>query len=77
MAPELLRRWLEKERISQADFAARLNKTSRKISVDQTEVSRWARRRRLPNEEEKFAIEKLTGIARTAWAHVRVAECSE
>jgi transcriptional regulator with XRE-family HTH domain len=77
MAAEQLRRWLDENGITQMAFADLLNKASRKVKVDQTEVSRWVRSRRLPNAEEQRAIEKVTGIARSAWAHARVVECSE
>lgn len=77
MAPEKLAKWIEDNGLSQAAFAARLKKADRKVHVDQSEVSRWARRKRLPNEAEKAAIEKVTGIPRASWERVESPNWSE
>lgn len=70
MAPEKLAKWIEDNGLSQAAFAAKLKKASRKVHVDQSEVSRWIRRRRFPNDSETAAIEKVTGIPRASWERV-------
>jgi transcriptional regulator with XRE-family HTH domain len=77
MAPEDLAKWIEDNGLSQGEFAKRLKRASRKVRVDQSEVSRWTRRRRLPNADEKAAIEKVTGIPRGAWPSVENAHWSE
>jgi len=67
MAPEQLAQWIAEKGLSQAEFARRLSRASRKIHVDQTEVSRWLRKKRFPNADEMAAIEKVTGVLRSAW----------
>ena len=77
MGPEQLQKWIKESGLSQGAVAARLNKASRKVHVDQSEVSRWVRRRRFPNESEIAAIEKVTGIACSAWKRSEQPEWSE
>lgn len=77
MAPEDLAKWIEDNGLSQGEFAKKLKRANRKVRVDQSEVSRWTRRRRLPNDDEKAAIEKVTGIARGSWPTAQTANWSE
>lgn len=77
MAPENLAKWIEEKGLSQGEFASRLNKANRKVRVDQSEVSRWVRRKRFPNAGEMAAIEKVTGIPRAAWERVESPSWSE
>jgi len=77
MAPEQLSKWIDTAGISQGEFAKRLNKASRKVTVDQSEVSRWVRRKRLPNADETAAIEKVTGIPKASWAAISLPSWSE
>ena len=77
MASEQLKKWLADNGYSQTDFAKTLNRTSRRVHVDQTEVSRWVRRKRLPNEAEQQTIERVTGIARSLWKRDSAQDWSE
>jgi transcriptional regulator with XRE-family HTH domain len=77
MAPEQLKKWIADNEISQAEFASRLNSSVRGTRVDQSEVSRWLRRRRLPNSAERRGIEKITGISAASWDRVQTRDWSE
>lgn len=67
MAPEDLAKWIQDHGLSQGAFAERLRKAGRGLRTEQTRVSRWIRRKRLPNPAEQLAIQKLTGIPCSAW----------